>query len=492
MTTPTRRNFFQAALGAAAIAATPDSLRTLCQQDKSPAYRVEKPLLELQQQFVDLRFGMFIHFNMATFQDREWGDPNDAPSVFNPLNLDTAQWARAAKSAGMTWGCLTTKHHDGFCIWPTSTKVASVKDTSHRADVVKAYADAFRAEGLKVALYYSMLDLRNDIRHFNVTNEKIALIKEQLTELLTNYGAITLLIFDGWNAPWSRITYEEVPFHEIYELVKKLQPNCLISDLNSSQYPSSALYYSDVKAFEQNAGQKIPSDSKIPALSCVTLTDGWFWKQADRDRKLKPVKQVVEEWLIPLNRIHCNLILNAAPNREGRLAENVLKRLEEIGQAWQRPGSDSKPDANTDAKIDENVVITTANLATGQKIHASDSPDTVGPDLANDGNFRSAFYFPAGQRTGWLEIELTDAREFNTLVLVEPVGRSEDYQESRISRYRFQRWQSGEWVDMAAGNSPSRVQIHRIPRVSAQRVRLLIDVSREMPSIAEIGIYNEP
>src|ERR1700731_1160207 len=134
MTTPTRRDFFQAALGAAAIAATPDSLRTLYQPNKIPAYRVDKPLLELQQQFVDLRFGMFTHFNMATFQDREWGDPKDAPSVFNPLNLDTVQWARAAKSAGMTWGCLTTKHHDGFCIWPTSTKAASVKDTQHRTD----------------------------------------------------------------------------------------------------------------------------------------------------------------------------------------------------------------------------------------------------------------------------------------------------------------------------------------------------------------------
>jgi alpha-L-fucosidase len=158
--------------------------------------------------------------------------------------------------------------------------------------------------------------------------------------------------------------------------------------------------------------------------------------------------------------------------------------LEEIGRAWQHSG----PNSN----IDENVVITTANLATGQKIHASDSPDTVGPDLANDGNFRSAFYFPEGQRAGWLEIELSNRKEFNTLVLVEPVGRSEDYPESRISRYRFQRWQSGEWVDMAAGNTPSRVQIHRIPRVSAQKVRLLIDGSREMPSIAEIGIYNEP
>ncbi len=349
---------------------------------------------------------------------------------------------------------------------------------------MKAYADSFRAHGLKVALYYSMLDLRNDIRHFNVTKDKIKLIKEQLTELLTNYGEITLLIFDGWDAPWSRLTYEEVPFHEIYELVKKLQPNCLVSELNASQYPSSALYYTDIKAFEQNAGQKIPGGSKIPALSCVTLTDGWFWKQADKDAELKSVKQVVEEWLIPLNKIHCNLILNAAPSREGKFAPNVVKRLEEIGQAWQHPGPSSK--------IDENVVITTTNLATRQKILASDSPDTVGPDLANDGNFRSAFYLPEGRTTGWLEIELDSSKEFNTLVLVEPVGLSQEYKESRIKSYKFQRWSHGEWLDIAAGNSPSRVQIHRIPRISAQRVRLLLDGNRDMAHIAEIGLYNEP
>ena len=484
MTMPTRRGFFHASLGAAAVAALPPALATLARPNTTLPYLADKPLLRLQQEFVDLRFGMFIHFNLATFQDREWGDPKDAPSAFNPSNLDTEQWARAAKSARMTWGCLTTKHHDGFCIWPTSTGVASVKDTPHQTDVVKAYADSFRAHGLKVALYYSILDLRNDIRHFNVTKDKIKLIKEQLTELLTNYGEITLLIFDGWDAPWSRLTYEEVPFHEIYELVKKLQPNCLVSELNASQYPSSALYYTDIKAFEQNAGQKIPGDSKIPALSCVTLTDGWFWKQTDKDAELKSVKQVVEEWLIPLNKIHCNLILNAAPSREGKFAPNVVKRLEEIGQAWQHPGPNSK--------IDENVVITTTNLATGQKILASDSPDTVGPDLANDGNFRSAFYLPEGRRTGWLEIELDSSKEFNTLVLVEPVGQSQEYKESRIKSYRFQRWSHGEWLDIAVGNSPSRVQIHRIPRISAQRVRLLLDGSRDMAHISEIGLYNEP
>src|SRR5579863_7668069 len=104
MTMPTRRDFFHAALGTAALAAVPNSLATFRRQRTNPTYRVDKPLLELQQEFVDLRFGMFLHFNMATFQEREWGDPNRAASVFNPSGLDTAQWARAAKSAGMTWG----------------------------------------------------------------------------------------------------------------------------------------------------------------------------------------------------------------------------------------------------------------------------------------------------------------------------------------------------------------------------------------------------
>ena len=80
-----------------------------------------RQLLELQQRFVDLRFGMFLHFNMATFQDREWGDPTSSPDLFHPTALDTDQWAAAARSANMTWGCLTTRHHDGFCIWPTKT-----------------------------------------------------------------------------------------------------------------------------------------------------------------------------------------------------------------------------------------------------------------------------------------------------------------------------------------------------------------------------------
>jgi alpha-L-fucosidase len=146
------------------------------------------PLLDLQQRFVDLRFGMFVHFNMATFQDREWGDPTSLADLFRPTALDTDQWAAAAQSANMTWGCLTTRHHDGFCLWPTKTAAASVGQTLYSTDVVRAYVNSFPKAGLRVRLYYSILSPRDDISHFNVTPSKIQLIKDQLAELFTGYG----------------------------------------------------------------------------------------------------------------------------------------------------------------------------------------------------------------------------------------------------------------------------------------------------------------
>jgi alpha-L-fucosidase len=442
------------------------------------------PLLDLQQRFVDLRFGMFLHFNMATFQDREWGDPTSSPDLFHPTALDTDQWAAGAQSANMTWGCLTTRHHDGFCIWPTKTAAASVGQTPHSTDIVRAYSDSFRKAGLRVGLYYSILSLRDDIRHFNVTPAKIQLIKDQLTELFTNYGEVDILVTDGWDAPWSRITYEEVPFHEIYAHIKNLQPNCLICDLNASQYPPGGLYYSDVKAFEQNAGQKVPEGSDVPSLSCVTLTDGWFWKRHDANGNLKSVTTVVDEWLEPLNRRHCNLILNAPPTREGRLSPNVVKRLEEIGKAWKHPGPM--------AKLSEHVVITTRNLATGKPIHASSYPDTVGPDEANDGDFHSSWYMDEGQTSGWLEVNLRKPESFNVVSFIEPVAQLVDYTQSRIRSYRFQHWDGEQWITLASGETPAPTTIHRIPHVTSQRVRLQLESRRDMPHIAEIGLYDEP
>lgn len=448
------------------------------------SYRQQIPLTDLQQQFLDLRFGMFIHFNMATFQDREWGDPAGSIGAFQPTALDTDQWAEAAVSAGMRFGVLTTKHHDGFCLWPTRSGGDSIAKTARKTDVVRSYVESFRKRHLKVGLYYSILDLRGDIRHFNVTRAKIDRIKTELTELLTQYGDINILILDGWDAPWSRIPYDEVPFQEIYALVKMLQPNCLIAELNASQYPPSALFYTDIKSFEQNAGQELPAGSTIPALSCVTLTNGWFWKQGDEHRPLKSATQVVDEWLRPQNDRHCVLICNAAPNREGRFAANIMARLKEIGVRWNHEGPMSK--------IAPAQVITTRNLATGRPCHASDSPDTRGPDMAFDGDFGSSWYLPSGQQEGWLSVDLPAHSEFNTLTFAEPIGRWGDYSTSRIRRYVFEAREGNDWCELASENSNVPVRIIKFPRTFASQVRLRIWANADTPHITEIGVYDEP
>ncbi len=479
---PTRREFCQSV---ASAAAAPILAKLPVGQAKPlmQPYRTDRPLLDLQQDFVDLRFGMFLHFNMATYQDREWGDPTGPTELFDPTALDTDQWAEVAKSAGMTFGCLTTKHHDGFSIWPTKTKVDSILQTPKKLDVVGAYVDSFRKAGLKPGLYYSILDLRHDIRHFNITREKIQLIKDQLAELLTGYGEIPFIIFDGWDAPWSRIPYDEVPFEEIYAHVKQIQPNCLVCDLNASQYPEAGLYYTDIKSFEQNAGQIMPADNRLPALTCVTLTDGWFWKQSDARAELKSTEQILE-WLVPQNERFGTMVLNAAPNREGKLAPNLVARLAEIGREWKHPGAAPK--------LEPNIVITTPNRATGQAIRASNSPDTFGPDLANDGKFDNSWCPEIGFSDGWLEVTFAEPVEFNTLALVEPVGRWGDYAKSRIDAYEFLVPEGDGWRRVVAGEHPHEVQMHSVAPTRAEKLRLEIKGNRDTPHIAEVGVYNEP
>ena len=465
--------------GAIAVAAARRPMHTLLE----PMLR-GKSLIELQQEFLDLRFGMFIHLNMATFEQREWGDPQASPQLFNPAHLDTDQWARAARSAGMTYGCLTTKHHDGFCLWPTATSSPSVKDAAFQRDIVRAYADSFRRQGLKVCLYFSILDLRADIRPYQVTRQKINMIKAQLTELLTGYGEVTALIFDGWNASWSRLTYDQVPFREISDHIKKLQPNCLVTDHNAGQYPGAALYYTDIKQYEQHAGQKIPAESLVPSQSGTTLQSEWFWKQDYPAQELRPVREIVEEWLVPFNERHCNLILNVAPNRDGRFDQNALDRLAEIGQAWKHPGPTPR--------LEPSVVITTPNLAFARRSFASSSSDGYGPDLANDNRFSSYWSPDDGQTSGWLEIAFDSPTAFNTVAIVEPRYISQYGAESRIASYHVQRWDGRKWVDIVSGRAPVAFEIHQFGRVAAEQVRLILEGSGKVPGIADFAIYDEP
>ncbi|MDR2383354.1 MAG: alpha-L-fucosidase [Prevotellaceae bacterium] len=438
-----------------------------------------KSLKQLQQEFFDLRFGMFIHYNIPTYAPEDWPDPDASPSIFNPTNLDCSQWAKAAKSANMSYGCLTAKHHSGFCIWDTKTTGYNVMNSPYKADVVKKYVEAFRKEGLKVMLYYSILDTHHRLRPNMIKPDHINMVKSQIAELLTNYGEITALIIDGWDAPWSRISYDEIPFEDIYLLVKSLQPNCLLMDLNAAKYPGEVLYYTDIKSYEQGAGQHISNANRLPALSCYPIQETWFWKESFPNKPVKSPKDIVEKNIIPLNKAYCNFILNIAPNRDGLIDNNALEALKEIGSLWKNEGSVGEI-------LPTERPIISSNIAKKKPTDSSWSYDWNIMDFANDDLFNSAWISHPSVEKPWLEITLgKNDQEFNMVVIAEPQGYN------KIEKYRLEYFADNEWRPILAGTNTNRIKIHRFNKIWGSKVRILIDKFSDTLHIAEFGVYNE-
>jgi len=450
---------------------------TTFQNLKAQVKTVTKSLKEQQQEFVDLKFGMFIHFNIPTFCNQDWPDPDTPVKVFNPEKLDCNQWAEAAKSAKMSYGCLTTKHHSGFCIWNTKTTEYNVMNSPLKKDVVKEYVEAFRKNGLKTMLYYSILDTHHKIRPGFITREKVKMIKAQLTELLSNYGVITALIIDGWDAPWSRISYEDVPFEEIYRLIKRLQPNCLVMDLNSAKYPADALFYTDIKSYEQNAGQSISKDANnIPAMSCLPIQSSWFWKTSFPTDQLKNADFLVNDNIVPLNNAYCNFMLNVAPNSEGLIDDNALKVMKKIGEIWN--------DNDVYKKLPNfDTPIISTNISKHKPTNSSWSNDMWIMDFGNDDNFHNAWRSNPKVKEPWYEVSMGKNQPFNVITIVDS--------EKSIKSYRLLYLEDNEWKTIFSGKNNNKVKIHRFNTVWGEKVKIIIDSSYVAPAINELGIYNE-
>lgn len=443
-------------------------------------YSQVKSLPDLQQEFINLRFGMFIHFNIPTFMSDDWADPDASPSIFNPRKLDCNQWAKTAKEANMTYGCLTTKHHSGFCIWDTKTTDYNVMNSPLKRDVVKEYVDAFRKEGLGVMLYYSILDTHHKLRPGFISPKHIDMIKAQLTELLTNYGEIKALIIDGWDAPWSRISYDEIPFEDIYYLIKSLQPNCLVMDLNAAKYPTQALFYTDIKSYEQGAGQHISKDSNsLPALSCLPINSAWFWKEDFPKTPVKDPVKLVNDNIIPFNKVYCNFILNAAPNRDGLIDDNAVAAFRRIGKLWKNEGALNNLPKNE-------APIISSNIAKFKPANSSWSWDMQLMDFANDDNFKTGWESNPLVSKPWLEIELgNNEQPFNTITITEKNNNND------IQSYKLEYLHNGKWQTIFSGRKSDVIKIHRFDKVWGNKVRISIGESKGSPTIAEFGVYNE-
>jgi alpha-L-fucosidase len=385
-----------------------------------------RPLAELQRDLVNLRFGMFIHLSPATYldlpdrirpdhappqqgKDAIEGTSDDlSPALFSPAKLDCGQWAEAARSAGMKFAVLTTKHHDGFCLWPSRYSSYTVAQGCRR-DVVGEFAEAFRQRGLKVGLYYSIRDrtarIATGAAHGGVSPAKIQFIKNQLTELLTGYGEIGYIMFDAWGNNWHESpSFSDIPYAEIYHHIKSLQPDCLV--LNHSRNRS----VSDVPQIELRAKMELPAGADWPAVGGDTVQSAWFWRKDFPTEELRSVEWIVQQNLRPHNDRNVVFLLNCAPNRDGRMDANVVARLAEVGQAWRPPSPLSSPPASwKNWPVPSSAPhFTGTNVARGRPVRCSPGQKLASASAVADGDPNTSVDLTG--RGAWLEIDLGAVR----------------------------------------------------------------------------------
>ena len=298
-----------------------------------------RTLAELQLELVNTRFQAYFHYNMCTFknlnsEDRHGRSSGKEPaSMFAPTGLDVEQWAEVCKIARMEGGWLTTKHHGGFCLWDSEFTDYDVASSGDTTDIVREFVSAFRNAGLKVGLYYSILDYHHSVNNGITSTNDVQFLKNQITELLTNYGKIDYMNFDGWSTWPTTPSFDDVNYGEILALVKELQPECLIV---SHTYESN-LAHAEVP-FADAAGRDYPyhPDYLRPTAASDFLQIGWWWDDNNNMRVKKSVDYLLHK-LDSYNSHNSVYILNISPNSAGAIDQSAIDTLARLAEVWEKP-----------------------------------------------------------------------------------------------------------------------------------------------------------
>ncbi|PJN50151.1 hypothetical protein PAEVO_51950 [Paenibacillus sp. GM2FR] len=392
----------------------------------------------------DMELGMFCHFGMNTFCDQEWGDGTDSAEIFNPEQLDARQWARTAKRAGFKYLVLTAKHHDGFCLWPTKTTDYSVKSSpwkGGKGDVVREVADACREEGLQFGLYLSPWD-----RHEPCYPDKEAyddFYAEQLTELLTGYGPLVEVWFDGAGSQG-----REYDWNRIIGLIDKYQPDAMVFNMgrptirwvgnedgvapypcwNTATTAKESMFTSDMMTWMEGTPSWVPAECDVPIRK-----RHWFW-HPDDEASLRSLEEVLDIYYRSVGH-GATLLLNISPDNRGLLPEVDVERVIEFGD-----------------------------------------------------EIRRRFGLPVGQTSGEgteLLLKLEYIQPVNHVIIMEDIAHGE-----RVREYVLEAFSYGEWKELVPGSAIGHKKIDRFDTVEADQLRVRILSSVEQPLIRNLAAYH--
>ncbi|HXV16490.1 MAG TPA: alpha-L-fucosidase, partial [Gemmatimonadaceae bacterium] len=407
---------------------------------------------------------MFLHFGVNTFTDREWGDGSESPSIFNPTALDARQWARAAKRAGFRTMILTAKHHDGFCLWPTHTTTHSVASSPFRGghgDVVREFVDACRAEGLRAGLYLSPWDRNHPTYGDSPRYNEVYLA--QLTELLSGYGTIAEVWFDGANGEGPNGRKQVYDWPLFFGHVKRLQPNAVIfsdagpdvrwcgnekgtaGDPNwATVDPSRVPYPGADGPGIIDALQYGDRNGRIwrPAEVDVSIRPGWFFHPAENE-SVRSVDNLVDLYFTSVGR-NAKLLLNVPPTREGLLHSTDVERLAGMHDAL--------------------VTMLTNDFAS----RASSEWHITGP------------------RSAELMVDLGQPRTVSVVRLAEDISRGQI-----VAAYRVDSaLDRTSWRELSRGTTIGHAKLDRVQgRGSARWVRVTIDDAVAEPEAIQLQIF---
>ncbi|WP_435357959.1 alpha-L-fucosidase [Emticicia sp. SJ17W-69] len=446
-----------------------------------------------QLQWQKMEYYAFIHFSINTYTDVAWGYGNEDPKLFNPTQLDCRQWARICKEAGMKGIIFTAKHHSGFCLWPSKYTDYSVKNVpwkNGKGDVVKEMAEACKEFGLKFGVYLSPWD-RNHTDYGKP--EYITYFRNQLTELLTNYGDIFEVWFDGANGgngfygganetrKIDAKTYYD--WQNTYKLVRKLQPNIVIWNDGGDRADlrwvgTEAGYVGETNWSLLNAKGDVPEDmlrhgvedgnAWVPGEVNTSIRPEWFYHERE-DRKVKTLPQLLDIYYHSVGR-NATMLLNFPIMPNGLIHKKDEKAVMELASTLKETFAN--------------------NLAKKAKTSANHSRGTKGLFAANKAldNSNDTYWATNDDiKAASLTLGFGKTTSFNRFLVQEPIQLGQ-----RVKSFSLEAFVSGKWIEIAKETTIGYKRILRFPTVETTKLRFNILDAKSCPLISNIEVYKAP